>query len=256
MASLWAGLQPALIMSVPGTVLYFAAYEKARDTLTTRAPQLSDTAPLLAGGGARLVTATIVSPVELMRTRMQAEAALQREGMVGGAAALVRREGYGALWRGLSATLWRDVPFSCLYWAGYESLKRRARGSDGEVAPTASFACGALSGAVAAFTTTPFDVLKTRRQVAKMASERGGGAAGAGAAGVGAAGATDVSRSTMRLIVDIARAEGVGALFAGVVPRVAKVAPSCAIMISTYEFGKSFFRRRRLEGDAAASGLR
>jgi hypothetical protein len=56
----------------------------------------------------------VVSPIELMRTRMQAEQALRRQGMVGGAVALVRREGYGALWKGLYPTLWRDVPFSCL----------------------------------------------------------------------------------------------------------------------------------------------
>ena len=75
--SLWSGLQPALVMSVPGTVLYFAAYEAARDAVAAHAPnrQLRDQAPLLAGGGARLLTATIVSPVELMRTRMQAEQA-------------------------------------------------------------------------------------------------------------------------------------------------------------------------------------
>merc|ERR1719482_760227 len=103
----------------------------------------------------------------MMRTRMQADASLQREGMLGGAAALVRREGPGALWKGLSATLWRDVPFSCLYWWGYELLKQRApRGADGDLPPVTSFACGSLSGALAAFLTTPFDVLKTRRQVA------------------------------------------------------------------------------------------
>ena len=38
-ASLWAGLQPGLVMSVPGTVLYFAAYEAARDFLRDRASQ-------------------------------------------------------------------------------------------------------------------------------------------------------------------------------------------------------------------------
>lgn len=35
----------------------------------------------------------------------------------------------------------------------------------------------------------------------------------------------------------------------GFMPRVIKVAPACAIMISTYEFGKSFFRRRNLGGE-------
>ena len=153
--SLWSGLQPALVMSVPGTVLYFAAYEAARDAVAAHAPnrQLREQAPLLAGGGARLLTATIVSPFELMRTRMQAEQALHREGMVGGAAALVRREGWGALWKGLPPTLWRDVPFSMLYWTGYELLKARLlarpgahRSADGQLAAAHSFACGALSG--------------------------------------------------------------------------------------------------------------
>ena len=101
-------------MSVPGTVLYFTAYESFRDALGTHSERSRDVAPLIAGGGARVLTATVVSPIELMRTRMQAEHALTREGMVGGASALVAREGWGAIWRGLAATLWRDVPFSCI----------------------------------------------------------------------------------------------------------------------------------------------
>jgi len=38
----------------------------------------------------------------------------------------------------------------------------------------------------------------------------------------------------------------------GTVPRVVKVAPACAIMISSYEFGKAFFRRHNTTRDAAA----
>lgn len=34
---------------------------------------------------------------------------------------------------------------------------------------------------------------------------------------------------------------------AGFLPRIIKAAPSCAIMISTYEFGKSFFQRLNRE---------
>lgn len=43
-----------------------------------------------------------------------------------------------------------------------------------------------------------------------------------------------------------------GIVLAGFLPRVIKVAPACAIMISTYEFGKTFFQKlnqeRRLRG--------
>jgi solute carrier family 25 protein 39/40 len=250
LGSLWSGLQPALIMSVPGTVLYFATYEHVRDMCTSLSPQY---APLLAGGGARILTATIVSPVELMRTRMQAEASLMREGMLGGARSLVRREGWASLFKGLSPTLWRDVPFSCIYWMGYENLKRRALASSSVdcdsnlVVPAISFICGAASGTVAALLTTPFDVLKTRRQVSDHAHEIRHGASSVSGAPRSAVGTV----GTMTALVQIAQKEGVGALFAGVGPRLAKVAPSCAIMIASYELGKAFFRRRASERSAS-----
>lgn len=128
-------------------------------------------------------------------------------------------------------------------WYGYEGLKRSARqagfggdrasgtsGSAEELDPSVSFLCGATSGAFAAFCTTPFDVLKTRRQVARMAADSGGRGG--------------ENLSTLRLLEHVARTEGVGALFAGWVPRLVKVAPSCAVMIASYELGKAFFRRR------------
>lgn len=259
-ASLWAGLQPALIMSVPGTVLYFSLYEAARDAIVASAPArpLRELAPLIAGGGARLLTATIVSPVELMRTRLQSSQALRSEGMIGGAMALVKREGWGALWKGLPPTLWRDVPFSMLYWTVYELLKARllardvasgfvsrtAEGQPVQLEPVHSFACGAASGAFAAFLTTPFDVLKTRHQVTDQPSHQ----LSAQPAGVqGQRGTATKYPSTLALMAQIAQREGVGALFAGLGPRLAKVAPSCAIMIASYEMGKTFFRQRAVE---------
>ena len=38
--------------------------------------------------------------------------------------------------------------------------------------------------------------------------------------------------------------QGGRALFSGLVPRLLKVAPACAIMISSYEFCKEFFRNQ------------
>lgn len=39
---------------------------------------------------------------------------------------------------------------------------------------------------------------------------------------------------------------GVKGLFAGLTPRLIKVAPACAIMISTFEHGKQFFQRYQI----------
>lgn len=59
---------------------------------------------------------------------------------------MVHRDGLKSLWKGLIPTLWRDVPFSAIYWGLYETgkshLHEHFRG------PYVSFICGAASGAV------------------------------------------------------------------------------------------------------------
>lgn len=85
-----------------------------------------------------------------------------------------------------------------------------------------TFISGALSGTIASLVTSPFDVLKTRRQVftpSKTCSPA----------------ALAHPASTMPLLQHIVKTEGWKALFAGVVPRTAKVAPACGMMIAAYE---------------------
>jgi solute carrier family 25 protein 39/40 len=50
------------------------------------------------------------------------------------------------------------------------------------------------------------------------------------------------SCSTWKTIRKIYAQGGVKGLFTGLTPRLVKVAPACAIMISTFEYGKSFFQ--------------
>lgn len=49
-------------------------------------------------------------------------------------------------------------------------------------------------------------------------------------------------QSMPRFLMHIIKEEGVGGLWKGWIPRTLKVAPSCAIMISSYEVGKRAFR--------------
>ncbi|KAF9921982.1 hypothetical protein FBU30_007939 [Linnemannia zychae] len=243
-SSLWRGLSPTLAMSIPATVIYFVGYDYLRDVLSKQAAALSpglvfgqtfiyeyrdSLAPLLAGGFARTVAATVISPIELFRTRMQSvhtdtkgNAGLFR-GVSQGIVAMVRSEGVLSLWRGLAPTLWRDVPFSAIYWVGYENTKKRIVAWDREKAHPVlnefevAFASGALSGMIAATLTTPFDVAKTRRQVDLL---------------------QPVHTKMFSLMKAIIAEEGYRGLWRGLTARIAKVAPSCAIMISSYEIGK------------------
>lgn len=59
---------------------------------------------------------------------------------------MIAAEGVFGLWRGLGPTVFRDVPFSGIYWAVYESLKKQ----NNVTVPTFwfSFCGGAISGSV------------------------------------------------------------------------------------------------------------
>ncbi|EIE88097.1 hypothetical protein G6F46_002957 [Rhizopus delemar] len=217
--ALWKGLSPALIMSVPANVVYFVGYEHLKDSIPS-----TEYAPLMAGAVARTIAVTMISPIELFRTRLQAS--VGTEGfryVLEGVKEMVVKDGPRALWRGLPPTLWRDVPFSAIYWMGYEECKKSLLRSSSINELEASFLAGAASGMFAAAVTTPFDVAKTKRQVN--------------------ADKPSFDTRVGSILKETYKKEGVQGLFRGLTPRIAKVAPSCAIMISTYEMGKVLFQK-------------
>lgn len=247
--TLWRGLTPTLGMAIPGNVIYFAGYDWLRTSQRSpMAGRVSEAyAPLAAGSVARVIAAIFVSPIEMLRTRMQAtanrESGVLRSTMVG-LKEMVSNDGYRSLWRGLTLTFWRDVPFSALYWWGYEQGRQRlddarlhtnmlrGQSRNGELSHTAlltdSFLAGASAGGIAALVTTPFDVGKTRQQTvlhspdAKPETIRN----------------APENRSMPRFLWHIYSTEGASGLFKGWAARCLKVAPACAIMISSYEIGK------------------
>mmetsp|Transcript_32878 Transcript_32878/g.55482 ORF Transcript_32878/g.55482 Transcript_32878/m.55482 type:complete len:343 (-) Transcript_32878:217-1245(-) len=238
--TLWKGLGATLVHVVPGSALYYAGYEY----LKTRLQQHSDSsvafaAPALAGIGSRATVVTLLAPLDMVRTNIQAQIDVKGafgqhfRGITDGFRQVIAPQG-GAmrlagcwnLYRGLGPTLLRDVPFSAIYWATYETLQRRwKRGPPG--GPIAqsfgvSFAAGASAGTLAAFITMPFDVVKTRIQVQLRQNE---------------------PDRTWTVLKSIYRTEGFKALFVGLIPRLAKIAPACAVTISTFEVLKSLFLR-------------
>lgn len=233
--ALWSGLPPTLVMAVPATVLYFTCYDQLRAVLSVKMGDYAQMAPLFAGALARVGAATVVSPVELIRTKLQAQKQSYRE-LTSCIRSAVQSEGWLSLWRGLGPTLLRDVPFSAMYWYNYEICKRRLCERYHTREPTFAicFASGALSGSIAAVVTLPFDVVKTRRQVELGEQHTKNSSA-------------EVSSSTLSVMRRIVAQDGFTGLFAGFLPRLIKIAPACAIMISSYEFGKAFFRKYNQE---------
>ncbi|XP_020374217.1 probable mitochondrial glutathione transporter SLC25A40 isoform X3 [Rhincodon typus] len=165
--SLWSGLPPTLIMAVPATVIYFTCYDQLRAFLKYKLGYDGAYIPLLAGASARVGAVTVISPLELIRTKSQSRKLTYRE--LGSVVRIaIAQDGWLSLWRGWGPTVLRDVPFS-----------------------------------------------ESRRTLT----------------------------STWKIMERIVTESGFRGLFVGLLPRLMKVAPACAIMISSYEYGKSFFRK-------------
>lgn len=262
--TLWRGLSPTLVMTIPANIIYFTGYDwmryNPRSPFSTLSPEY---APLVTGSIARIIAVAAVGPIELFRTRMQASSASSSGHFtetLRGVRHMVATQGYTSLWRGFNLTLWRDVPFSGLYWWGYETLRstftdmredrrgrsetrqedvwtarRRAQSTEKQSETFVdSFAAGALSGAFASIVTMPFDVGKTRTQIYNDGTIRRTISSAAPAA--------PEEQNMIRLLCHIFKTEGLPGLWKGWIPRTLKVAPSCAIMISSYEVGKRAFR--------------
>lgn len=80
---------------------------------------------------------------------------------------IVRNLGLVGLYKGASACLLRDVPFSAIYFPTYNHLKRDFFGESQtkKLGVLQLLAAGAAAGMPAAYLTTPCDVIKTRLQV-------------------------------------------------------------------------------------------
>ena len=136
-AGLYAGLRPTLVTSVPNTVLYFTAYDeisarlRRRDQDTTNANNIMGggaAAELLAGSSARLLASLATAPLELIRTRQASFVASNNTnsrppGMMEEFRVLTRTNGLSSLYVGVAPTLWRDVPFSAIYWLFLERFR-------------------------------------------------------------------------------------------------------------------------------------
>lgn len=266
--TLWRGLSATLLMAIPANVIYFTGYDWLRYNPASPIYQrVSEKyAPLVGGSVARVLSGVAVSPIEMFRTRMQSthggSATDVFKDTLVGMYRMTQTQGYLSLWRGLELTMWRDVPFSGIYWLGYEALrneltdfreKAKGRRLDSERSMTGrreaqakenhtitfvdSFLAGAGSGAVAALVTTPFDVGKTRQQVFRHAGDEPATAASRDALHK-AGKVLPEERPMPQFLYHIFKKEGFHGLFKGWIPRCLKVAPACAIMISSYEVGK------------------
>jgi len=172
---LYSGVLPQLVGVAPEKAIKLTVNDLVRGKYTDmKTGNIHLSAEILAGGSAGACQVIFTNPLEIVKIRLQVQGeamkAAAREGeQVTKRSALwiVRHLGLMGLYKGASACLLRDVPFSAIYFPTYNHLKRDYFGES----PTKKLGilhlltAGAIAGMPAAYLTTPCDVIKTRLQV-------------------------------------------------------------------------------------------
>lgn len=84
---------------------------------------------------------------------------------------IMKNEGFPGFFKGFAPILWRDIPFMTILFTTYESFKQFHHISQRSSSLTHFTLYGGISGSIAGFLTTPFDVVRTRI----MTGEKGDG---------------------------------------------------------------------------------
>lgn len=116
-----------------------------------------------------LTSQVFTNPLEIVKIRLQVQGEVAESSGAPRRSAMwiVRNLGLVGLYKGASACLLRDVPFSAIYFPTYNHLKRDFFGESQtkQLGVVQLLTAGAIAGMPAAYLTTPCDVIKTRLQV-------------------------------------------------------------------------------------------
>ncbi|CAL9243064.1 unnamed protein product [Arabidopsis halleri] len=121
----YKGLFPSILGIIPYAGIDLAAYETLKDLSRTYILQDAEPGPLVQLGCGTIsgaLGATCVYPLQVVRTRMQAERA--RTSMSGVFRRTISEEGYRALYKGLLPNLLKVVPAASITYMVYEAMKK------------------------------------------------------------------------------------------------------------------------------------
>ncbi|XP_032660015.1 mitochondrial glutamate carrier 1 [Chelonoidis abingdonii] len=192
---MYRGAAVNLTLVTPEKAIKLAANDFFRYHLSKDGKKLTLLKEMLAGCGAGTCQVIVTTPMEMLKIQLQdagrlaaqkklmaAQAQLSSTTSAGAAESVVetrttatqitrellRSKGIAGLYKGLGATLLRDVPFSVVYFPLFANLNKLGQKSPDVKAPFyVSFLSGCLAGSTAAVAVNPCDVIKTRLQSLK-----------------------------------------------------------------------------------------
>ncbi|XP_056595545.1 mitochondrial glutamate carrier 1 [Triplophysa dalaica] len=236
---MYRGAAVNLTLVTPEKAIKLAANDFFRHHLSKDGQKLTLLREMLAGCGAGTCQVIVTTPMEMLKIQLQdaGRIAAQRKLMPqaetpGGPVEvksrtamqltreLLKEKGIAGLYKGLGATLLRDVPFSVIYFPLFANLNDLGkREADGPAPFYVSFVSGCVAGSTAAVAVNPVDVIKTRLQSLTRGSQE------------------DTYSGVMDCIRKILHNEGPGAFLKGAYCRALVIAPLFGIAQVVYFLG-------------------
>ncbi|KAF1987955.1 mitochondrial uncoupling protein 2 [Aulographum hederae CBS 113979] len=240
---LYKGLGAVLTGIVPKMAIRFTSYEWYKQLLAGEGGQVTNRGTFLAGLAAGVTEAVaVVTPMEVIKIRLQAQHHSMADPLDipkyrNAAHALytvVREEGFGALYRGVSLTALRQGTNQAVNFTAYSQFRAWLQTYQGktDLPSWQTSLIGLVSGAMGPLSNAPIDTIKTRLQ--KTPAEPGD---------------TALGRIT-KIAGDMWKQEGTRSFYKGITPRIMRVAPGQAVTFTVYEYLKGILERKRdmLEG--------
>ncbi|EQL02856.1 succinate/fumarate mitochondrial transporter [Ophiocordyceps sinensis CO18] len=219
---LYKGLGAVLTGIVPKMAIRFTSFESYKQLLADEATgAVSGRATFAAGLAAG--PHSMADPLDIPKYRNAAHALYT----------VVREEGFGALYRGVSLTALRQGSNQAVNFTAYsyfkDALKRYQPQYDGANLPSwQTTIIGLVSGAMGPLSNAPIDTIQTRLQ--KTPAELG----------------VSAWSRIARISSDMFKQEGFHAFYKGITPRIMRVAPGQAVTFTVYEYLKDHLERSNL----------
>lgn len=169
--ALYKGAGSPLYSTPITTSLSFATYESANRLQGIKPGQKKTiSSAAVSGGLSGFIFATFVTPIDLIKTRLQMEGVGDHQKTTKLSTMcknIVKNEGITGLYKGLTMTWIRDVPSLAAQFATFEWSKNFINKQYGEETPVSSFLAGGLAVVLAWIVAYPQDTIKTRIQCSK-----------------------------------------------------------------------------------------
>mmetsp|Transcript_9653 Transcript_9653/g.23891 ORF Transcript_9653/g.23891 Transcript_9653/m.23891 type:complete len:304 (+) Transcript_9653:261-1172(+) len=220
---LYRGIPSPLVGSMVENSVLFASYGLATRLMHADDPEtLPFSKKLVAGGFSGACVATVLTPVELIKCKMQTtnESAQRYPSTAACLKDTLSKGGVRALFHGHVGTLCREVPGNAAWFGGYELgvvALTPAGGKRSDVSPFGLMAAGALGGMSYWFFPFPFDVVKSKIQTGTHGMPAG------------------ASVNVVSVLQHVFKTEGIKGLYRGCALTVGRAAPSNAVLFMVYE---------------------